>query len=361
MGRVERHMKAVYTAPQEPGSFTAGQNLRKALKKKGHTKITPPQVEKWLRTQDSYTLHRQVRPVKRDKIQVSGIDDQWQADLVGMLAWGKENQGHRYLLTCIDVFSKFAWAIPIKSKNAPDVVRALKAILKGKRKPRCLQTDKGSEFLNQSVQAFLRRKNIHFFTSQNSKIKCGVVERFNKTLKNKMWKYFTFVKKKQYLKVLPKLISSYNHTPHRSIGCTPAQVTRKNEEKIWLKLYGTPLTKYNVPKFQVGDTVRKVLQKHNPRSNLPLRGYMPRWSEQVFVVHNIQPNSHPVRYVIRDHTGHVLRGTFYEQQLQKVQQEWFQVEKVLAQRKVKRQTEILVKWKGYSEAFNSWIPKKSVK
>ena len=61
----------------------------------------------------------------RSHTYVRGIDDQWQADLAEVHHLAKDNGGIRYLLTCIDVFSKHAWVVTIKSKSSQDVVEAL--------------------------------------------------------------------------------------------------------------------------------------------------------------------------------------------------------------------------------------------
>jgi len=87
-----------------------------------------------LKSQDTYTLHKPIRRnFKRNATVVYGIDDQWQADLVDMQAWRKENRGYGYLLTCIDIFSKFAWARPLKTKSGDEVAEAFRSIFQGRR------------------------------------------------------------------------------------------------------------------------------------------------------------------------------------------------------------------------------------
>lgn len=121
---------------------------------------------------------------------VSGIDDQWQADLVDVRALSRYNRGFQFLLTCIDIFSKYAWVIPLKNKTGISLTKAFKQILKSGRRPLKLQTDKGSEFFNRNVKQFLEQHHIHLFATHDE-TKASIVERFNRTFKEKMWKYFT--------------------------------------------------------------------------------------------------------------------------------------------------------------------------
>lgn len=101
--------------------------------------------------------------------------------------------------------------MPLKTKTGQELVKAFQTILSSGRKPNKLQTDQGKEFVNEHFQKFLRDKNIHFFTT-NSGLKASVVERYNRTLKNKMYRYFTAKNTLRYIDVLPKLVSSYNKT-----------------------------------------------------------------------------------------------------------------------------------------------------
>ena len=93
-----------------------------------------------------------------------------------------------------------------------------------------LQSDKGTEFLNSTFQSMLRRCRIKFYISENEDLKAAVVERFNKTLKTKMFRYFTHANTRRYLDVLDNLLHSYNNTHHRSIGMAPSEVNADNED-----------------------------------------------------------------------------------------------------------------------------------
>ena len=167
----------------------------------------------------------------------------------------EENDGYRYLLTVIDVFSKQAWVKKLKKKEGKSVTDAFDEIFVT-RKPAKLQTDKGKEFLNATFQRRLADLGIQFYISQNEDIKASVVERFNRTFKTKMWKYFTHRNTARYLDILDDLLYSYNRTRHRTIGCAPIEVTKENESSIRERMYGKEVINKSSAKFKVGDKAR---------------------------------------------------------------------------------------------------------
>ena len=286
---------------------------------------------------------------------VPGIDAQFQADLVDVQNLSRYNKGYKYLLTCIDIFSKYTWVVPLKTKQGQELVKAFQTILSSGRKPNKLQTDQGTEFLNRVFQKFLRENNIDFFTV-NSGLKASVVERFNRTFKNKMYKYFTAKNTLTYIDVLPKLVKSYNNTYHRRIKMKPSQVTKANEAKVWDTLYGNDVDKRVRYKFQVGDRVRISKVKR-----MLEKSYLPNFTEEMFTIYQRFARQVPV-YKLKDDAGEILDGTFYEAELQKVikEDDVYRVEKVLRKRKRKGVVEYFVKWKGYSSKFNSWVAESDI-
>ena len=233
-----------------------------------------------------------------------------------------------FLLTVIDVFSKVAWCVPMKNKSAASLVVALQSTFFDAW-PKTLQTDQGKEFLNKSVQALLQRYDIHHFSTHNAVTKASVVERFNRTLKTRMWRYFTQHQTWRYIDILPDLVRSYNNAPHRSIGMAPSNVNAKNQEKVWQRLYGHDGK--GVPKLHVSDRVRISKYKRTFE-----KGYETNWSEELFTIHEVHPSDPPV-YRLRDDLGEVLEGTFYELELQKVSvpvDKVYRVEEVLQRRTV---------------------------
>ena len=143
----------------------------------------------------------------------------------------------------IDVLSKYAWVKPLKNKTGKEVVKAFDSSLKTRnRQPLTLQTDRGGEFYNGTLQQWLKNKGINHFSTEGDG-KTSIVERFNRTLKGRMYRYFTAANTLKYSDVLLDLVNQYNADRHRSIGMAPKDVTLKNERQVWQTLYGKRLKK----------------------------------------------------------------------------------------------------------------------
>ena len=202
-------------------------------------------------------LHKPIRRnFKKRRVIVNHIDEIWTSDLVEMQKFSKWNKGIKYLLMVIDVFSKYGWIVPLKDKKAETVTLAFTKIFKEGRIPKFLWTDKGSEFYNRHMKALLDKHNIKLYSTENEE-KSSVVERWNRTMKNRMWKKFTENNSTQYLDMLPKLVKEYNNAKHSSIKMTPVEASKKkNEGLVYSNLYGDMETSKSAPKFKVGDRVR---------------------------------------------------------------------------------------------------------
>jgi transposase InsO family protein len=198
-------------------------------------RYTKKEVREWLQSQDTYTLHKPTRGrFPRRQVVVYGIDHQWQADLVDLGKLASYNKEFKYLLTCIDVLSRYARVVPFKDKTGKILKEAFQVIFKTGRQPIRLQTDRGTEFTNRMFQKFLKENDVHFITTYNDETKVN----FNRTLKTKMWKYFTHRETLTYVDVLQDMVESYNHTVHRTIGIPPAEVTWTNQTTVSKRLYG---------------------------------------------------------------------------------------------------------------------------
>src|SRR5713101_7328724 len=215
------------------------------------------EVTQWLKTELAYTLHKPARRrFPHRHYMTRKMDMQWQADLVEMQPYARMNKGHRYLLTVVDIFSRYAWAVPLKDKSAPTLLRAFKHLLTTQgRKPRLLQTDQGLEFENKQVRAYLKSHDIEQF-SIKSPHKAALVERFNRTLKSHMWRAFTKQGSYKWLDLLPQLLTAYNDSHHRVLGRAPSQVTVENEVDVWQHLYGKAKRPRGKAKYAISDRVR---------------------------------------------------------------------------------------------------------
>jgi len=169
---------------------------------------------------------------------LKGIADLYQADLVDLSSLSNFNNSYRYLLTCVNVFTKRAWAIPLRRKTGREVTAAFRKILAtSDRCPRMLQTDKGTEFLNTMFQRMLAVNDIHWYSTENEDIKASVIERSNRMLKTKMSRYFTYKNLPCYIDVLPRVVASYNASYHRSIGMSQIEVNTSNEDHVRKRLF----------------------------------------------------------------------------------------------------------------------------
>ena len=346
-------LNTFYTNTKLPGSYGGVNSFTKSLKKQ-KINIKDPQVKKWLLEKEYYTLHRPKRKnFKRRQVIVPGIDHTWQADLVDVSSLSDKNDDFKFILTCIDVFSKYAWAMALKNKSGKTLETAFETFL-SERRPLKLHTDKGSEFYNKNFKGLLDKYKIKMYSTE-SELKACIVERFNRTLKEKMWRMFTDKKSYRYIDDLDNLIYSYNNTYHNSIKCTPKEVKLKDEEKIFKRLYGynrnygddTPIHL----KFKINDKVRISKYKR-----VFEKGYTPNWTREIFIVYSVIATN-PAVYKIKDLNDEKILGTFYDYELQKIYKydEIFLIDEILKTRVRNNQKEYLVSWLGYPASFNSWV------
>lgn len=289
------------------------------------------------------------RNYPRRRVITHGYDDLWQADLVDMQPYAKVNKGFKYILTVIDVLSKYAWAIPLKSKSAKDVRAAFTVIISDSRKPKNLQTDNGKEFYNASFKSLLSENGIHHYSTY-SVMKASVVERWNRTLKNAMWMAFTANGSYEWVNMLHRLVADYNKRVHRTIGMAPQKVTPTIAKKLLTTVYSN--VKIAGPaKFKVGDFVRVSKYK-----TVFARGFTPNWSTEVFKIIKVRVTN-PATYSLADSRGQPIMGGFYEHELKIAKYpDVHLVEKILR----KRGNQVYVKWLGFDSSHNSWINKKNV-
>jgi hypothetical protein len=331
----------IYYDPLNPGSFGGVAPLVR------HSRSNI--ARKWLTSQDAYTLHKPARRIfPRRKTFAKGIDDLFQADLADMQNLSRYNDGYRFILTCVDVFSKRAFAIPLKDKRGPTVADAFEKIFKD-RTPVFVQTDRGSEFLNTQVQSVFNKYKIKHYWSLNDDIKAACVERFNRTIKTRLFRYLTARHTKRWVDVLDVFIQSYNKSFHRTIGMSPDEVNLENSQQVADRMY--PLKTEPRWKYEIGDRVR--ISKYK---NVFEKGYLQNWTDEIFVI-AIRYNSNPATYGLNDLLGEEIKGRFYEQEIQKVNKkddDVYVVEKVLKTRRRNGRLEHLVKWQGYEDKFNSW-------
>lgn len=304
------------------------------------------------RTVVARELHRQARKnYPRRYVELKGVSDLYQGDLIEMIPYSKVNKGYKYIMAVINCFTKFAITVPLKSKNSSDIHSALEPILK-KYPMKHFHTDDGKEWFNHKVITLLKSYNINHY-STFSDLKASIIERFNRTLKTKMWRAFSEQGSYRWLELLPELVKSYNNSFHRTIGMKPVEVNISNEKSILLKMFAD--RKKNLRKvknkFDIGDHVR--ISRHR---SVFTKGYLPRWSNEIYTVWKVQP-SVPVTYILKDTKGELLKGGFYQQELSKTKiPDTYLIEKIVR----RRGDRLLVRWLGFDENHDSWIHKKDL-
>lgn len=295
-------------------------------------------------------LHSKARKnFVRRRVVMKGIDDLWQADLVEMGNYSTVNKGYKYLMTVIDTFSKYAWAEPTKTKNADDVSKAFQKILLLGRIPKNLQTDDGKEFFNKEFKKLMDKYSINHYSTY-SIMKASIVERFNRTLKELMWKEFSNNGTYHWIDIYKGLIQKYNESKHRTIKMAPVNVN-SSMEKLLLKTVYNHLKVFKTSKLHVGDHVR--ISKYK---NIFEKGYTPNWTTEIFKITSIQ-NTNPTTYLLEDYKGNPIKGGFYKEEIRLTRfPNTFLVEKVLKT----KGDQAYVKWLGFSSQHNSWIKKNTI-
>ena len=283
--------------------------------------------------------------------EVKGLHEFWQADLAEMSDLKKWNGGHKYILVVIDVLSKVVFARPVKKKDSASVSMAMKNIIKqAKVSPKNLQTDEGREFFNRTFRNLMDKYHINHYHTY-SKHKAAVAERMVRTLKTRLYRFFTENNSLNWTKHLQDVVNDYNNTKHRTIKMAPSKVTRNNAGRVKKIIEKGRKKRKVIQRFRVGDLVRisqykKVFDK----------AYKQNWSEELFKITRVMPTS-PRVYHLSDLMGEDLKGTFYGHEMKKTKiPTYARIEKVLRKKTLKDGQKLLrVRWKGYGSAFDSWI------
>ena len=243
---------------------------------------------------------------------------------------------------------------PLKYKKGVEVENALRKIFK-QNKCKKLWVDAGREFYNKDVKKLLKDNNVEICSTQNDE-KCSVIERWNRTIKTQLWRYFSANGTQKYIDILQPLIDKYNATKHRSIGMTPTDARKpSNHQQVFKKLYLKKVqTRLVKPKYEVGDKVRITKKK-----NIFKKGFTQSWTDKIYTITKVLTTLPPT-YKIRDDREEI-KGSFYQQELQKTSQDTFRIEKVLRYTKKSNGTRLArVKWEGYDNSYNSWIPENEI-
>lgn len=335
-------LKRIYYDESNPASYGGIKKLASA------TNLHPKNVSDWLNQQWTYTLHKPARKTfPRRKYVSRGINYQWQADLMDMQKYSRENDGFRYVLIAIDIFSRKAYAMPVKSKKGEEIARSMDILLQDV-KPTYLQTDLGLEFYNIHVKSVLNKYDVELF-SVYSENKAALVERLIRTIKERLFKIFTHKGNYRWVDVLPHVIDAYNNSYHRGLKHIPSLVKKTNETDVWIKQYATLVSGNNKKsKYKVGDKVRISKNKR-----LFTKGYLQNWTDEVFTISDVNTKYSPILYSLTDFNGEQLKGSFYEYEIQLAVTDTYRIERIIRTKTVNGKKQALVQWVGYKDP--TWI------
>ena len=361
----DRYLKKIYFDPRHPGSFQGPGKLHTVVMSEKKHPIPKTWIRKWLQDQESYSLHKPVvRKFKRNRVIVTGLHDQYEANLADMQKLKERNDGYAYLLVVTDVFSRYLWVEPLKSKMETSVVDGFRKIFARGKKPRRLRTDRGKEFCGKYSEKFFDEENIEHWASHNQEIKANYAERVIRTLKSSLWAYMRAKKEYRYVDVLQDMVASYNATEHRSTGMKPEDVTPGEVERsLWWHLY-KPRTPYIPKKLRRKPAFLYNLGSHvriSHSSKTFQRAYDEKWSTEIFLVARKFIRQGIKKYKVQDIEGEFVTGSFYEPELQAVKysdEREFEIEREIATVGTGKRKRTLVKWVGWPDKFNSWITEK---
>ena len=221
-----------------------------------------------------------------------------------MQSLSRKNKGIKYLLCAIDLYSKYAFVIPLKDKKGISIVNAFDKIVKqSNRKPNKIWVDQGGEFYNNVFKKWLSDNDIIMYSTYNEG-KSVVAEKSIRTLKNKLYKHMTATGKNVYYDVLDDIVNEYNNTKHSTIKMKAIDV--KDNKRVYIDENNEKDSR-----FKVGDRVRISKFK-----NIFAKGYTPNWSTEIFIVNEIN-DTVPYTYNIKDLNDEEIIGSFYDRELQK--------------------------------------------
>ena len=214
---------------------------------------------RYLRKNENYSLHRPKRKnFPRRRIVTHFPGHIVQSDLIDMQKIATKNSYYKFILVVIDCFSKKLWTRALKSKSGEETAKALRSILESMKYP--VQTmifDEGLEYVNKYVSELLAEYNIHSYHIK-SRLKSSSAERVNRTIKEKIWKYFTKTGRERWIDILQDVTENYNKTYHRTIKMAPDEVNWDNRKEVFEKSF--PKIKEKITcKLEIGDKVPTVI------------------------------------------------------------------------------------------------------
>ena len=354
VGKFEKLIKKAYFDVNSPSAYSGIEKVYQEVRKQDH-RIKLHDVAQYLQGERTYTLHRPARRRGFQKLQTipSNLNSHWQCDLCDFRKIKTKNNNYQYLLVCIDVLSRKIIAEATKTKTPQDMIIAFDKIWeKANAKPNKLYSDSGKEFVAKEMQNYFENKDIIKHVMHSPHLHAGVVERANRTIKERLFKYFTQNDTERWIDVIDKIINGINNSINRTTGVTPNSVTYDNAQALLEKVYKAQSNdKIFTNKYKVGQIVRINKEKGDF-----YKGYLPNYTEELFRIKTVV-KSRPIHYKLEDLEGEEILGVFYNEELSPTRiKPNARISEVISER-INRQgkREYRVHWIGEPDTNDEWI------
>lgn len=345
---MEQLLNRLYYDPSLSSGLSSALALYREAKKRDK-RVTFKKVREWLADQDVFTLHAPIGAKKfpRTPTRGAGYHTHMQADLGDMQKLRAYNDNHGYFLTIVCAYSRMLYAVPLKTKRGAEVCDAFKRVFT-RLIPTHLCTDEGREFYNAEMHAYCVENNIVHYSTR-SELKAALCERFVRTIKVKLFRWFTAKNTLRWVDVLEQVVAGINASVNKTTGLRPIDV----KPDSFLHRYEEAET---APRFQEGQTVRIAKYKRTFE-----KGYEPTFTDEIFVVARVHATKPPY-YRLKSLDNEVLEGRFYNQELVRATNNSgvYKIERIIKKRHFKDGPRVLVKWWGHPDSQNSWIPESDV-
>jgi transposase InsO family protein len=268
--------------------------LYKAAKAEGLS-VTHKSVKEWLDKQSVEQIHAKPTTIKKFfPIKAPWIDFEWQTDLIDVSRDAHANLGVNYILMVIDIYSRFAWCVPLKDKKTATIISAFTKVLEDciadkHNKPELLLSDNGSEFISKEFKALMAKNNIkQVFAVVGDHHKLGIGDSFVRNLRRYTEKYKTSAKTDKYITRLPLIVKNYNKSYHSALGAAPNNPNEEFiEKRIKLK---ESVANLGLKSFKVGDSVRYITNRI-----MFMKSSKPNWSKTVHKIVEISDNKRVIK------------------------------------------------------------------
>ena len=379
---VDAYLSRRYYDPDKPAAFTSVSKLFREIQRQGNPhNVTFDQVKNWGLKQDAITLNPSRIMKKKPRLRViSGLRDTlWDVDLLQLNQdrFKKANDSIAFLLVCVDILSRFARVVPLKSKNSSDVLEGFKRILPHDAAHKLsIRSDSGGEFDNKLVKDYMKKRSINLYFA-NSSTKANLAESFIKSLKRRLFRLFQHRASYRYIDRLEDLVRSNNSTEHSSTSMAPKDVNSENEKQLWDRQFFPPKNYRRAFKAAINRGRRKRKAKEQ-RFEYKLndvvrisylkqafqRDYDNVYSGELFRIRKRRIVQGIPVYYLRDYQGEDVRGAFYNFELRRVTHDprkRFKIDKILKTRRRNGESESLIRWLAWPRKYDSWEKTREIK